>query len=85
MEMKTVVAFEDGEAHYSIYHEALGIYQARLVQYNGVGNKPPQEVVLVKGFRQWSGSCNRREILNQLGKAIERRMRNGDPSNSSQP
>src|SRR3954464_11772291 len=72
MELKAEVPFEGGTAHYQIYPEINGIYQARLLHYEGgSGKTPPEEVILVKGYRQWSGSYDRQDLLNEIGNAIE--------------
>ena len=44
---------------------------------------PPSEVILVRGYRQWSGSYGRQDLLNEIGKAIETRNREGDPSQAT--
>jgi hypothetical protein len=81
MEMKAVVPFGEGMAHYLVSPESSGIYQARLVDFEGTAErKPPDEVILVKGYRQWSGSYERQDLLNSLGEAIESRAREGNPA-----
>ncbi len=80
MVINAVVPFEEGLAHYIVSPESNGIYQAKLVDFQGVAQKqPPKEVILVKGYRQWSGSYDRQELLNQIGSIIESRVRKGDP------
>ena len=81
MEMKAVVPFGEGMAHYLVSPESSGIYQARLVEFEGTAERmPPDEVILVKGYRQWSGSYERQDLLNSLGEAIESRIREGNPA-----
>jgi hypothetical protein len=83
MEMKAVVPFGEGIAHYLVSPESSGIYQAKLVQFEGSPeNPPPSEVILVKGYRQWSGSFERQDLLNSLGEAIEKRQREGNPASA---
>jgi hypothetical protein len=85
MELETVVQFNGGLAYYSISPESNGIYQARLLRYEGGSDRvPPAEVILVKGYRQWSGSFERQDLLNEIGKAIESRSRTGNPSENNQ-
>lgn len=80
MVINAVVPFEEGLAHYIVSPESNGIYQARLVDFQGVAErKPPAEVILVKGYRQWSGSYDRQDLLNQIGSVIESRVRQGSP------
>ncbi len=84
MELETIVEYDGGLAYYSISPETNGIYQARLLQYKGDSDKPPPaEVILVRGYRQWSGSYERQDLLNQIGKAIESRSRTGHPSENN--
>jgi len=80
--VKAVVQFEGGLAHYVVSPESNGIYQARLLQYEGGSpdKAPPSEVILVRGYRQWSGSDERQDLLNEIGNAIECRNRTGNPS-----
>ena len=79
--MKAVVPFDEGIAYYVVSPESSGIYQARLVEFQGNGIiQPPEEVILVKGYRQWSGSFERQDLLNSLGEAIENRIREGNPA-----
>ena len=83
MEMKAVVPFDEGIAHYVVLPESSGIYQAKLIQFEGnSNNKPPDEVILVKGYRQWSGSFERQDLLNSLGEQIENRTREGNPASA---
>jgi hypothetical protein len=82
MDFKAVVQFEGGIAHYHICPESNGIYQARLLHYEGNSTKvPPVEVILVRGYRQWSGSYERQDLLNEIGSAIEGRKGFSDPAN----
>ena len=79
-----MVQFDDGFAHYAISPETNGIYQARLLKFDGSSDRmPPSEVILVRGYRQWSGSYGRQDLLNEIGKAIETRNREGDPSQAT--
>lgn len=81
MELEAAVQFEDGVAHYHIYPENNGIYQARLLRFEGSSLKlPPPEVILVRGYRQWSGSYERQDLLNEIGSAIERGKGSNDPA-----
>lgn len=79
MELNAVVPFEDGVAYYTISPERNGIYQARLLRYEGQSDKrPPAEVILVRGYRQWSGSYERQDLLNEIGNVIESKNLSGD-------
>jgi hypothetical protein len=75
MELKAVVEYKGALAHYSLSPENFGVYQARLLKYEGDPDcKPPQHVLLAKSVRNWAGSCDQRELLNNLGAVIETRM-----------
>ena len=83
MQMKSVVPFDGGVAHYLVSPESSGIYQARLLRFEGTCEKlPPSELILVKGYRQWSGSFDRQDLLNSLGEAIDGRNRTGNPASA---
>jgi hypothetical protein len=81
MDFKAEVQFEGGLAHYQICPESNGIYQAQLLHYDGSSTRlPPMEVILVRGYRQWSGSYERQDFLNEIGSAIERGNGITDPT-----
>jgi hypothetical protein len=81
MEMRAVVQYRGEFAHYEITPDKQGIYQARLLKYEGPsGQTPPQTVLLVKSFRHWTGSFSEPYFIEALGKAIEERNREGDPA-----
>lgn len=81
MELKAVVQYQGALAHYHISPENEGIYQAKLLRYDGRPERtPPQKVTLIKGQRQWSGNCDRQDLLNELGNTIEKKLKNGGPS-----
>ena len=81
MEMKAVVQYLGDWAHYSITPESFGIYHARLTNYEGAnGVTPPENIVLVRGVRKWVGSHEERALLNDLGRYIEDRVRDGEPN-----
>ena len=73
MQLKAVVQYEGGWAHYDVSPESHGIYQARLLRFEGSTDRPPppEELILVRGYRQWSGSYERQELLNEIGNFIE--------------
>ena len=81
MEMKAVVQYLGDWAHYTITPESSGIYLARLIRYEGAnGITPPEDIVLVRGVRKWVGSYNERSLLNDLGRSIDDRVRDGEPN-----
>ena len=82
MEVKVAVQYGDGMAHYVLSPDSGGIYQARLLCWDGgTIAPPPREIILVKGARhQWVGSCDRPTLLQDLGRALDSRVRRGDPN-----
>lgn len=80
MEMKACVWYFGELAHYTISPDQFGIYQARLVKYEGPDVvMPPESVLLVRSARQWVGSCDESWFIQDLGRAIDERVREGDP------
>jgi hypothetical protein len=66
------VQYKTDIAHYSVIQEAAGVYLASLERYEGpLSEAPPSRIMLVKGFRRWTGSFEHQEILDNLGRAIE--------------
>lgn len=77
MEMKTTVQFFGDSAHYKVSIEKDGIYRAQLVNYDGPNIiAPPEEVILVRSVRKWSGSYSEQDFITELGRAIDERNRN---------
>jgi hypothetical protein len=66
-------------AHYAVTPEAAGVYHARLLRYEGPdGVTSPESVLLVKSARKWVGSYEEIYFVQELGYAIEQRVRSGD-------
>lgn len=75
MEMEAKVKYGQGLACYQIRREAPGIYFADLAYYDGEGSRmPPAAISLVRGIRQWTGSCDDDGLLNEIGKIIEEHL-----------
>jgi hypothetical protein len=80
MKLKAVVQFLGDRAHYSITQVKKGIYDAKLLRYEGSsGVTPPEAVTLVRGVRHWVGSYDEPYFVDELGNAIEERVRHGNP------
>lgn len=72
MHTDIVVPYKNTPAHYSVLREAEGIFLAVLQNYEGpLEQSPPLRIVLIKGIRNWTGSCEHPEFINGLGRAIE--------------
>jgi hypothetical protein len=66
------VKYGSGNARFRIRKENPGIYSADLLNFDGdKKSSPPQKISLVRGFRQWAGSSEDANLLNELGKIIE--------------
>ena len=82
MELTATVQFYGDPAHYAVTVEREGIYNARLLAYDGPNiMAPPDNVILVRSVRKWSGSYSEQEFIEELGRAIDERQRTGrEPS-----
>lgn len=84
MELEAEVDFLGSRAHYAVSRETNGVYNARLVRYDGPsGVTPPERITLVYGVRRWVGSYDEPYLVQELGNVIEGRVRDGgDPSST---
>lgn len=81
MELKAVVQYLGDWAHYSVTPETAGIYHARLLKYEGPNVvTPPENITLVRSASRWVGSYEEQHFVEELGRAIDDRVRAGDPS-----
>ncbi len=72
MELNANVKYGNGCACFIIRKENPGIYYAHLIYFDGDKKlSPPQKITLVRGIRQWAGSLDKPQLLNDLGKVIE--------------
>jgi hypothetical protein len=79
--MDAIVRIGEAFVHYNISREAHGIYQARLVRYEGCPTEePPRELVLTRGYRCWTGSTDHPMLLNELGKLIDTLSSSNEPN-----
>jgi hypothetical protein len=82
MQLKAIVQFQGGLAHYQISPGHEGIFEAMLMRYDGRPERtPPGKVVLTKEADLWSGSSDRQDLVDQLGHRIEKRLMHGDAPN----
>jgi len=73
MKLKAVVKMDEAVAHFAVSHKGPGMYHADLVRYNGNPEQaPPSRIILIRGVRQWTGSTDNDELLNKIGREIER-------------
>jgi hypothetical protein len=79
MELQAIVQYLGDNAHYCITRENQGIYHARLLEYEGAPVvSPPEKVLLIRGIRRWLGSHEEEDFVEDLGRAIDARVRSGD-------
>jgi hypothetical protein len=77
MEMSAAVEFRGALAHFRIRKDNAGIYFAHLLRYEGNPfESPPEEITILRGVRQWTGSCNDDLLLSRLGKIIDEYLAN---------
>ena len=75
--MFAAVDFKGAPAHFKIRRDNAGIFYAYLIRYEGNPlEAPPEEITILRGIRQWTGSCNDDLLLSRLGKIIEERLMN---------
>jgi hypothetical protein len=71
MKVTASVEFKGGTAHFAIRSANSGIYHANLLRYEGnTFDTPPNEVTIIRGVRQWTGSCNEDLQIEKLGEVI---------------
>ncbi len=72
MELTATVQFYGDPASYVVTIERDGIYNARLMVYEGPNiMAPPDNIILVRSVRKWSGSYSEQEFIEELGRAID--------------
>ena len=72
MELNANVKYGNGTACFRIRKENPGVYSADLLYFEGSKKAaPPEQITLVRGIRQWTGSSDDVDLMNKLGGAIE--------------
>lgn len=72
MELNANVKYGNGNASFLIRRDSPGVYHAELLYFEGDKKlSPPKKITMVRGIRQWAGSCESVDLLNHLGKIIE--------------
>jgi hypothetical protein len=72
MKLNAIVKIDDAVAHFTLSPSGAGVYQAELVHYEGRPEQsPPNRILLVRSIRHWTGSCDRTDILQELGDVID--------------
>jgi len=79
MKLKAAVKYLGALAHYVVYRTRAGIYEARLLRYDGSPDfHPPHEILMIRGAGHWSGDIHDREFTDKIGYTIEEEARKGD-------
>jgi hypothetical protein len=80
MELRAVITYWGNLAHYIVTPDNFGVYHARLLKFEGAnGSTPPENLILVKGAQHWVSSCDEEDFAEDLGCAIEQRVRADHP------
>src|SRR6476660_2012057 len=73
MKLEAEVRINEATAQFSVSPKGPGMYQAKLMRFNGMPNEaPPSRIILIRSVRQWTGSCDNEKLMNQLGQEIDR-------------
>lgn len=73
MVLDTIVKYQSGAACFRIRKKSAGVYSADLIYFDGDQKiLPPQHISLLRGIPNWTGSCQDQNLLNDLGKLIEK-------------
>lgn len=72
MKLDAIIKVQDNVAHFTVSPAGKGVYLAFLSSYQGAPEQsPPEEIVLVRGLRHWTGSCDRPDLIRELGDVID--------------
>ena len=72
MKLEAIVNIGEAVAHFTVTPDRHGVYHAELIKYQGSPDAaPPSRITLVRGVRRWTGSCDRQDILTELGEVID--------------
>jgi hypothetical protein len=72
MKVEAIVRINGDVAHFDVSPLARGVYFANLVRFEGRPEQtPPEEIILVRGLHNWRGSCDRAELVYELGEVID--------------
>ena len=72
VELEIMLRYRGGHVHYRLHEEAERIFTAYMVSFDGNStNSPAEEITLVKGVRNWTGSVEDDLLLQELGKFID--------------
>jgi hypothetical protein len=79
VEFETRVKYNSAYASFRIQKERAGIYTAYLISFDGDDiHTPPEEITLLKGIRNWTGSIDDEVLLEQLGASIDTEAHQND-------
>ena len=73
MKFKAALFYNGRIAFYSVYLLSDNLYKAKLDEYPGQVT-PPQLVELNKNGQMWTSDCVDKEVVKELGAAIDQRV-----------
>ena len=83
MKLEAIVKYKNARLCFNIIPDQPGIYLAQLVSLKGnKAIKIPEEIVLIRGFRHWTGSYPDYQLLSALGEKIEEHIVNNTRKDS---
>jgi len=86
VELEALIQYRSSTACFRIHTEGEGIYTAYLISFNGQESQlPPDEITLLKGVRNWTGSTEDDVLLDKLGEFINTHWMQHEDSPSDQP
>ena len=79
MKLRAVVKYLGALAHYIVKRIGGGIYEARLLQYEGTPDlQPPKEILMVRNVGHWSGDIEDKTLTDKIGYSLEQEAMKGD-------
>lgn len=72
MKLNAIVKVNEEVAQYTVSPAGRGVYVARLCPGSDRSKSSfPEEIVLVRGIRHWTGSCEESHLIRELGEVID--------------
>lgn len=73
MRFKAALFYDGKIAFYNVYFLSSNFYKAKLDDYSGE-SAPPPLIELVRESVGWASSCAEKEVVKELGAAIDQRF-----------
>ena len=79
MKLRAAVKYLGALAHYIVKRRKAGIYEAKLLIYEGSRKScPPQDILMVRNIGHWSGDIEDKDLTDKIGFCLEQEAREGD-------